>query len=264
MHGRGHDHPVAVRRNAVWIHDVGLVLADLALAGLDDLDHLVGLRIEHADRAAVGLVDAGAGEECDEHVRLAVDRVPDDVLADLLTAGVETVDALDDRRAARVAGQPDLGEAATWIEARGIQTAAGAVIQVVQRRVVARELEVLEDLAEVGRFRVQLDDRDAVPGAEGRQAAQQHDALGFLGVTILRNRGLLAFGLRGGSTLLGTARGLARTGGREGEQRNRTEHEDTHSRGVFHGLPLRAVRGDESLGTPAASTCGHIYPDREA
>ena len=209
----GDHHPILVRGHAVRIHEVRCTGGHLALAGLDDLDHGVTLRVEHADRAPVSLIHAGATHERDEHVLLAVDAVPDDIFANLLALGVQAGDTLDNRGPLGVTRQADLGQAALGIETRRVQPSGGTVVQVVQGQLQVRQLEVLHHRTEVRRFRIQLHDGDAVPGAERGQTAQQHHALALLDVRPAR---LGSGALR----LVGTGGKTQHQGREHGEGRN--------------------------------------------
>src|SRR3546814_1853462 len=90
-----------VRGYAMWIHEERCTLGHLALAGLDDLDDRVALRVKHPDRAAVGLIHARATQEGDEHVLLAIDAMPDDVRSEERRVGTAFVSTCRSR------GQPD-------------------------------------------------------------------------------------------------------------------------------------------------------------
>ena len=167
------------------IHDVGLAFANHAFSGLDDVQHLVALRVKNSDRTAISLIYAGPAHERDEHVLPIVNAVPHDVFADLLALRIKTVNTVDDRASGRVTRQTDFGKAAPGIEARGVEATVGAVVEMVQRRIVTGELELLEDFAEVLCFRIQLHYGHAVAGSQGRQAPEQYDALGLFEVAVL-------------------------------------------------------------------------------
>jgi hypothetical protein len=98
------------------IHQIRLSFTDFALAGLDDLDDLVALRVKDTHRSAIGLIDAGTAHKGDEHVFLAIDGMPHDVFADLLALCIEALIAVDDRRPGRITGQTDFRQAAAGIQ----------------------------------------------------------------------------------------------------------------------------------------------------
>ena len=96
--------------------------------------------------------------------------MPDDVFADLLTAGIQAFNAVDHRGPVGVAGQADFGQAALGVQTGRVQPPVGAVVKVVHWEREVRKFDLLQYRTEIRRVRVQLHDGDAVGGAERGQA----------------------------------------------------------------------------------------------